>query len=204
MLNTIVKKWKIENSKLFKGECNMCGNYDHIASDRWRNKNKNDNRNDNKSAINPHVNRECKKCVKRGHKDLDCWAKKGKEKENVFNNLFLGAKFCGKVQEENNEEDPKEWLGDSGASSHITHKKKDMIDVKKCEINITVENGHKMKCELKVSLKMKMQYGQTVKLTKVLYVPQAVKNILRVLRLVSKGATIGATQDKKDYQEKRC
>ena len=34
----------------------------------------------------------------------------------------MGATFCGKVQEENNEKYPKEWLGDISASSHIIHK----------------------------------------------------------------------------------
>ena len=57
-------------------------------------------------------------------------------------------------------------LGDSGASSHISHKKKDTNDVKKCEINVTVGNGQKMKCELKGSVNMKLKDGQTVKLTR--------------------------------------
>ena len=35
-----------------------------------------------------------------------------------------------------------------------------------------------------------------VKLNKVLYVPQASKNLLSVLRLVSKGTMVGATQEK--------
>ena len=43
---------------------------------------------------------------------------------------------------------------------------------------------------------MKLQDGQTVKLTEVLYVPQAMKNILKVSKLISKGATMGATHDK--------
>ena len=43
---------------------------------------------------------------------------------------------------------------------------------------------------------MKFQYGQKVKLTKVLYVPQAVKNLLSVSRLVPKGTKMGANQDK--------
>ena len=43
---------------------------------------------------------------------------------------------------------------------------------------------------------MKLQDVHTVKLTKVLYVPQAMKNLLIVSRLASKGATMGATQDK--------
>ena len=48
----------------------------------------------------------------------------------------------------------------------------------------------------KVLVNMKMQGVETVKLAKVLYVPQTVKKMLSVSRLVLKGATTGATQDK--------
>ena len=71
-----------------------------------------------------------------------------------------------------------------------------MTDVEKCDINVTVGNGHKMKCELKGSVNMKLQYGKTAKLTEVVYVTQALKNQLSVSRLVSKGAKMGATQEK--------
>ena len=53
-----------------------------------------------------------------------------------------------------------------------------MIDVKKYEINVTVVNGQKMKCELKGSVNMKLQDGKMVKLTEVLYVPKYVKHFL--------------------------
>ena len=53
-----------------------------------------------------------------------------------------------------------------------------------------------MKCDIKGSVNMNIQDGQTVKLNEVLYVPQSVKNLLSVSRLVSKGATMGSTQDK--------
>ena len=43
---------------------------------------------------------------------------------------------------------------------------------------------------------MKLQYVVTEKLNEVLYIPQAVKKLLSVSRLVSKGATMGATKDK--------
>ena len=69
-----------------------------------------------------------------------------------------------------------------------------MIDVEKCEINVTVGNGQKMKCELRSSVNMKLQDVKTAKLTKVLNVPQAV-NFFNVSRIVSKGATMGATKD---------
>ena len=65
-------------------------------------------------------------CGKRGHRASDCWEKKGKRKEYDVDNLFVGATFCGEVQEENDKEDTEEWLCDSGASSNITHKKKDI------------------------------------------------------------------------------
>ena len=108
----------------------------------------------------------------------------------------MGATLCGEVQEENNKEHHEEWLVDSGASLHITHKKKDMTDVEEWDINVTVGNGKKSNHELKVSVKMKIQDGQTVKLTEVLYMPQAVRILLRVSRLVLKSPTTGAIQDK--------
>ena len=80
----------------------------------------------------------------------------------------MGAKFYGELQEEKNEEDPKEWLRDSSALSHITNDQKDMTDVEKCEIGVTVGNNQKMKCEIKVSVNMNLQDSETVKLTEVL------------------------------------
>ena len=79
---------------------------------------------------------------------------------------------------------------------HIAYKNKYTTDVENCEINVTVVNGQNIKCELKGYVNIKFQDGKTVKLTKVLYVTQAVKNLLIVSRVVSKGANMGATQDK--------
>ena len=57
-----------------------------------------------------------------------------------------------------------------------------------------------MMFELKVTVSMKLKLGQTVKLNDVLYVPQSVKNLLNVSRLVVIGATMGATIDKKNIR----
>ena len=53
-----------------------------------------------------------------------------------------------------------------------------------------------MKREIKGTINMKLQLGETVKLNDVLYIPQSVKNLLSVLMLVSKVSTTGATKDK--------
>ena len=70
-----------------------------------------------------------------------------------------------------------------------------MTDVEKCEINVTVGNGQKMKCELKVSVNRKLQDGQTVTLTKVLYVPQTV-NVFECIKVCFKVRHDRATNDK--------
>ena len=49
---------------------------------------------------------------------------------------------------------------------------------------------------------MKMQGKESVNLTKVLYIPQAFKNLLSVSMLVSKGDTMGATKDKMTINKK--
>ena len=121
--------------------------------------------------------------------------RKGKIDDDV-NNLLVGATFCGEIQEDKDKEYPIKWLGDSGASSHITHKKKDMTDVEKCDINVTVVNFQKMKCKLKGSVKnetTRRTNGETYQNT----VPSpSCEKLLSVSKLVYMGATTGVTQDK--------
>ena len=54
---------------------------------------------------------------------------------------------------------------------------------------------------------MKMQGVETLNLAKVIYIPQAVKNLLSIARLVSKLSMMGDTQDKmtmkKNYHDTR-
>ena len=90
----------------------------------------------------------------------------------------MGVTFYGEVSEYGKKEDLKEWLGNSGASLHITYKNKDMTDIEKCKINVIMGNGQNMKCGLKGSVNKKLKVGETVNLTRFLYIPQAVKNIM--------------------------
>ena len=48
---------------------------------------------------------------------------------------------------------------------------------------------------------MKIQGGEIVNLTKVLYVPQVIKKFLIVSSFISKGATIGDDQDKNNIKK---
>ena len=77
---------------------------------------------------------------------------------------------------------------------HRKYKKKDMTNIEKCNVNVTVVNGHKMKCDLKGSVNMKLKGGETVNMTEVLYLPQLSKNIFSVSRLVLKVSTVEDNQ----------
>ena len=61
-----------------------------------------------------------------------------------------------------------------------------MTRIEECKIYVTVGNGQKMKCDLKVKVKIKLQGIETVKLTEALYIPQAVKNIFCIQACIKK------------------
>ena len=71
----------------------------------------------------------------------------------------MGDALWGEFQEDDNKEENEELFRDIFASLKITYNKKDMTDDENCEINVTLGNGQKMNCKLKVSVNMKMQGG---------------------------------------------
>ena len=80
----------------------------------------------------------------------------------------------------------------------ITHHlfKEYLTGVEEFSIDVTVRNGQNMMCELKVLVNMKLQSGEKVNQDNVIYVLQAVKNLLSSSRLMGKGGTITTTKHK--------
>ena len=66
---------------------------------------------------------------------------------------------------------------------------------------MTVVNGKNMKCDTQVTVIIHLQGRKTFKLTEVLYLPQEVKNILSISRLISKGAMVGDTKNKMTFKK---
>ena len=86
------------NISIWPTECQIVG---EIAIKEMETENK------NKNNRKPRFNGEYKNCGKIGHRADDCWAKKGKDKDDDIGNLFVVATFCGEVSEEDKEEDIK-------------------------------------------------------------------------------------------------
>ena len=69
--------------------------------------------------------------------------------------------------------------------SHHIHKE-NLTNTEEYKIDVTVVNDQKMECELKGTVNMKLKGGKMIKLTDVLFLPQASKNVLIVSSLVKK------------------
>ena len=59
-----------------------------------------------------------------------------------------------------------------------------------------------MKRELKDTVNIKLQGGETTKLNYILYIPQSVKNLLIVSSLIEKGSTMRDTKYKTTIKKK--
>ena len=59
------------------------------------------------------------------------------------------------------------WIGDSGATVHITNDDTGMFNIKKCDFDITVGNQETAKCAKMgdINLKLKKSSGTTVTVT---------------------------------------
>ena len=78
-----------------------------------------------------------------------------------------------------------------------------MTEVEKCDNNVMVGYGQKTKCELKGYVNIKLQDEQTVKLTKILYVPEAVKTHFERIKARLEGFYNGVHSVQNDHKEEQ-
>ena len=200
-----------ENKKgNFKFKCRKCGLYGHKA------KNCTTDKKDYKKFTG-----KCNYCQKTGHKEAQCWAKKrgdprtpgsndngnnsGSSANNVqfcepcsddVANMFAGNTYCNAVTGETNMTKKDSWLGDSGATTHITNDLAGMRNKRACEVNVTVSTGEVTTAKTVGDIVLKTQSGEKVKLLDVLYVPTLKRNLLSTNRFTEKGAVLMADNEK--------
>ena len=65
------------------------------------------------------------------------------ESAGTTEEVFAGMAFCQEINEVNSIGGAmyEEWLGDSGATSHITNNDFNMMNRKACEVSVTVSTG---------------------------------------------------------------
>ena len=155
----------------------------------------------------------CKCCGFQGHKREDCYHKE--KKCNVCNKIGHLAKVCkgekSNIEAEEADETVEfigvtrlqekvtEWLGDTGATVHVTDEKSDLQNAKSCDHIVKVGGGEALNAKEKGSVSITID-GKKIWLKNVLYVPNFKKKIISIGKLLNEGAII--TGDKEKYEVK--
>ena len=103
--------------------------------------------------------------------------------------MFAGMTYCqaaasATVVEKSTEE---VWLGDSGATSHITNYSYAMKNKKSCDVKVTVSTGEMTTAKFMGDIDMLSGNGEKFRLENVLYIPSVQKNLFSTCRFYKQG-----------------
>ena len=179
----------------FKGHCHNCGQQGHKSTNC-------PDRKENTNYIGGKRFRgKCYHCGKTGHKKSNCWDLHGKpDQANVATTSHGNAEvtLCMnevtmKAKEMNMDE--WTWIGDSGASCHMTNNDTGMYEVQTIQDEITIGNGKPLIAtkigKLKVDIMQKDGSSMEVTLTGVKYVPNLFCKLFSITKALEKGLNIG-------------
>ena len=100
----------------------------------------------------------------------------------------------------------EKWIGDSGATVHITNNDFGMFYVKDCNFDITVGNQETTRCtkmgDILLKLKDSTEKDIVVTLHNVRYVPSFIGNLFSISTAMSNGAEIHFRNKKMEVQKK--
>ena len=199
----------------FKKRCPRCGNWGHkredcktkIGDSKSAN---NSSNNSNYNSSGGKSNVKCWTCGKYGHKKSECKFNKKDDSGNVAGD---GGEeevaLCGFIDDSKELEKceidvvllnhgydfaniPSDvWIGDTGASCHLTNSLNGMIDLEECSSKVTVGSGENLDC-LKIGTKTGkiVQKDGTIrflKLKNVKYVPKLHCNLISLSQLLNDG-----------------
>ena len=190
-------------TKQFKKNCRICGQQAHKAEDCWeKEENKNKRPANWKSRLpgkttTPNTNNsnstkkyegECGYCHKKGHKESEC-RKKNREaaniaqrKDNDYHVMIVDrALYDG---------NKNTWIGDTGATSHMTNNDFGMFDCSATSSSVFVGNGKALKASKIGKLKLQSVVdGKSTSFTlkDVLYVTELSGNLFSLTKGINNG-----------------
>lgn len=126
---------------------------------------------------------KCFNCNQTGHMKRDCPAA-----ENRSRNRYSGNDAVFAVGDEKS----VSWLIDSGATSHMTPHRSDLIDFKqlKDDIKVTIADGRKLRVEGAGTVKLIGLDGRRISMMEVLLIPGLDRRLLSVGKLAERGLSV--------------
>jgi hypothetical protein len=134
----------------FKGNCRNCGEYRHKVAYCKKN-DKNEETSMSRSRENSEKDVKCTYCNRKGHTVDVCRIKQSVEAKKKRNKTTLEVLMAAKQSDNKGHL----WIGDSGASSHMTNSDEGLYDIEESNQVIIVGNGEKLKALKTGKLKMK-------------------------------------------------
>ena len=186
-------------TKQFKGTCNVCGKIGHKGVDCFtleKNKRKKEeymkkmnNRKNKGKGKQDKSKVKCYSCQKMGHYSNECPDKKNKNENAGL--TAVESEVALVMKKEDDYDSPNIWIGDTGATSHMTGDLKGMFEVRQVENIIQIGNGTEMKTTAvgKYRGKVVQKDGTEVSvvLEEVCYVPGIICNLFAITATLSKG-----------------
>jgi hypothetical protein len=200
--------------KKYKGDCRICGQKGHKSADCWEKEVNRDKRppnwkprpknhsNSNEAAHNTTSKAKyyCNYCKKDGHTEDRCFKKKNDQKSNSSEQTLCIYESILSNHEEEIPMNPRTFIADTGATSHMVYSKKYLINTKKISLIVTAGNNEHMECTLKGDFQGLILDNQgifvPIVLTDVLYVPDLKLNLLSITKCIAQpNVTLHGTKD---------
>ena len=200
-------------SKQYKGQCANCGVIGHKSAVCWLK--------ESNSHLRPKGWKErkrvakdkkivCSYCDKEGHLEKYCYKKRddkrARENDSDIEDDKLheddmrgGIALSAEIKDDKVKCDCEQmWVGDTGASHHMTCHNKGFINIKTCEDEIQVGSGERLKAKYVGDLPgylMEEEKVSTITLKNVAYIPDLCTNLFSITKAIENGVTLG--NDKK-------
>jgi hypothetical protein len=180
-----------------KGKCWTCGKYGH------KSRNCTEKRQESGTSTSTSENTKyCGYCKKHtNHTIEDCYKRKNAEKKKQQQaekanaateneEAMVTIEYCNAVQDE-----PNYWIGDSGATSHMTNSTDWLTEIEDIDVNVKLGDGSIVKATKKGKYHgtavQKDGTTSPILLTDVKYIPVLKSNLLSITTAISNGWAIG-------------
>ena len=188
-------------SKQVKTRCHGCGKIGHRKEDCWElesNKEKrpknwrSNEKNESGNKHNKNPNIVCWKCNKKGHIQANCPENKEQESGMMASQEEEASEIEVSFMAMSGTEKKSDlWIGDTGASTHMTNTLDGLFNLQNEETTVKIGNGERLTSSIVGTLKATVEQVDGSKIEVILknvaYVPELTRNLFSITKALENG-----------------